>query len=323
MTRHQTHRSATATSTVFYTGNWTDLGQVDYAFSDISPNPLTSVTINQCQINCWQNPLCGVIVVTEPCNTIPLDSPLVYTSVCEQCWLKSTSGWVISADSVSRSLMLYDRVYPPTTTSFKTLTNTASARPTSSVITYASYDMCASSGTTIILPFTNSAVLLRTNTIGTNYINNLNCIFNINGGTGKRFEIKYLSFITEDCCDRLTFYNSLDANVLNIAGNISSNTIRYISNTPSLRITFITDGSVVFTGVQMLITLLDIPLSYSSNVSSTSSNTLSPSSTGSSSISSTFTKTLSLSPSPSKSSISTISPSNTITTLVGSTIRMA
>jgi len=283
--------SATATATVFNKGNWTDLGQFNYALSDLPPSPISGFTISQCQINCWQNPLCGVIVVTEPCNTIPLDSPSVYTSTCGQCWLKSTSGWVISADSVSRSLMLYDRVYPPTITSYKTLTSTVSAIPTSSVITYSSYNMCASSGTTVNLPFIESSVLLRTNTIGNTYNNNLNCVFNINGGSGRQFEIKYLSFITEDCCDRLTFYNSLDGNVLSSAGTIAANTTKYISNTPSLRITFITDGSVVFSGVQMLITLLDIPLSYSSNSSST------PSNTGSSSISSAITKTISLSPS--------------------------
>ena len=124
--------SATATSTVFYYGNWTDFGQYNYAQADIVS--YYDMTIYQCQLNCWSNPLCGLIVVESPCTTISLNSPDIYTTFCNVCWLKLTSGWVISATSGSKSIMLYDRVYPPTTTSIVSRTSTASIEPTDSLL---------------------------------------------------------------------------------------------------------------------------------------------------------------------------------------------
>jgi hypothetical protein len=250
--------SATATSTIFYRGNWTDLGQYNYALGDIAN--LGSMTINRCQINCFMNPLCGLIVVTSPCNSIPLDSPLVHTSVCGECWLKLTSGWVISADAISRSIMLYDRIYPPTTTSRASSTSSASSLPTSSVVLHSSYDMCASSGTTITLPFTGSSVTLRTNTIGTQYVNNLACNFYVNGGTGKRFVFSYQAFNTEVCCDWLTVFNVAGTQIRD-SGILSLNTTRYVSDTSSIHLAFTTDNSVVSTGIIVKIELESIPLS--------------------------------------------------------------
>jgi len=251
--------SATATATEFYTGNWTDLGPYNYALGDIAN--LGSMTINRCMVNCFMNPLCGLVVVTSPCNSIPLDSPLVHTSVCGECWLKLTSGWVISPDTVSRSIMLYDRVYPPTATSRGSLSSSASPLPTSSLILYSSYDMCASSGTTITLPVTGSAVTLRTNAIGGQYANSANCNFYINGGTGKRFVFTYQSFNTEACCDPLTVYNAAGSLAFRDVGVIATDTIRYVSDTSSIRVAFTTDGSVINAGVIVKIELQDIPLS--------------------------------------------------------------
>jgi hypothetical protein len=128
--------SATATATVFYIGNWTDLGQIDYANADILAVPYTTKTIYQCQLSCWLNPLCGLIGVTTPCTTISLDNPAIYTTVCQQCYLKYTSGWNIAATTTVKSIMLYDRVYPPTITPRITSSPTASALATSSVATY-------------------------------------------------------------------------------------------------------------------------------------------------------------------------------------------
>jgi hypothetical protein len=126
--------SATATATVFYTGNWTDFGQLNYANADITPAPLGAMTIANCQLNCWLNSECGVIVVETPCTTISLDDPEIYTTVCSRCWLKLTAGWAISADSESKTLMLYDRVYPPTTTSIVSKTSTTSIEPSDSLV---------------------------------------------------------------------------------------------------------------------------------------------------------------------------------------------
>ncbi len=291
--------SASATSTVFYTGNWSDLGQYNYALGDIAN--IGSMTINRCQINCWQNPLCGLIVVTSPCNNIALDSPLVYTSVCSECWLKLTSGWVISADSVSKSFMLYDRVYPPTTTIQGSRSVSASPTSTTSVITYSSYNMCASSGLTLNLPYSGSSVLLRTNPIGSNYVDNAVCNFYVGGGSGKQFVISFSSFITESCCDPLTIYDSGGIQLYRNVGTVAANTTVYISGTNQIRILFTTDGSVVMSGIVFTVSVQDILPSATAN--STLSISVSPASTVSPSSSN----------SAKASSSSSMSSSNTIT----------
>jgi hypothetical protein len=136
--------SATSSSTVFYKGNWTDLGQLNYAMSDIAPGNLGGLTISQCQMRCWLNSECAVIVVSSPCNTIALDSPQVNTVACGSCWLKLNYGWTISADAVSRSMFMYERMYPPTTTaavSWRTSSLSCRRRADS---TCAAYSCCPS-----------------------------------------------------------------------------------------------------------------------------------------------------------------------------------
>jgi hypothetical protein len=267
--------SATASATEFYTGNWTDLGRYNYANANI--DNLGAMTINRCKINCWQNPLCGLIVVTSPCNTIDLDSSLVHTTVCGECWLKLTSGWVISTDAVSRSIMLYDRVYPPTTTSRGSLTSSVSSLPSPSLALSSSYDMCSASGTSITLPIVGSSVILRTNPIGGQYGNNLACNFFIHGGTGKRFLLTYQAFRTEVCCDALIIFNSLGTQVNRDAGVIDAGTTRYISDTSFIRVNFITDNSVLDTGVVVKIELEDVPTSVTGTGTYSYSTSMSPS----------------------------------------------
>jgi hypothetical protein len=246
--------SATATSTVFYTGNWSDLGQLNYAMADIPPSPLGSMTINQCQINCWLNPLCGLIVVTTPCNTISLDSPLIYTTICQQCWLKYTSGWVINVDTVSRSIMLHSRVYPPTSSSITTYSETVSSIPTPTLITYSSYNMCSNTGTSIRLPNLGSSVLLITNPIGTNYINFNNCNFYINGGSSSQvFRITIQSMNTEPCCDFLSVFDENNIQIIRYSGVYNS--YSFLVSSSSINIQFTSDVSIVASGVVMLISL--------------------------------------------------------------------
>lgn len=305
--------SATASATEFYTGNWTDLGQLNYANSDIAN--LGSMTINRCMINCMLNPSCGVIVVTSPCNTIPLDSPAVHTSVCGQCWLKITSGWLISADSVSRSLMLYERVYPPTVSTLRSISTSASPLPSRSVVLYSEYNICSSNGGSMVLPFTGSSVLLRTNAAGFNYLDNTNCNFFIYGGTERQFVITYSASFTEDCCDWLTVYNSAGTVMGRNSGTIVAGTTYTVRNTPFIRVGFTTDGSVVNTGIVMTVVLQDVPLS--NTVNSSASPIISRTSAFSGTISDSFRKTasglnsisLSASPITSKSPSSNKSPS--------------
>lgn len=300
--------SATATATVFYTGNWTDLGRYNYALGDIAN--LGSITINQCQINCWQNPLCGLIVVTSPCNTIELDSPLVYTSICGECWLKLTSGWVISSDSVSRSIMLYDRVYPPTTTSVTTKSQSVSSLPTSSLQLYTTFNMCSPNNNQITLPIVNSYTTLYTNLAGTTYGNSFNCEFTINGGNNHAiFQINFTTFTTEVCCDFFKIYDAMNTQVFSYAGsNIPAS---FLIRSSYIKLQFITDGSVVFNGVYVRVTLIYPTSSSSSSFSTTNSltPTLSKSSSNSQSSFNSISSTKSISNSKSASSSNSISSS--------------
>jgi len=246
--------SASSTATTFYTGNWTDLGVFNYASADISN--LGSMTISQCQLNCWLNPLCGLIVVTTPCTNIALNSSDVYSTVCGQCWLKLTSGWIVSFDGISRSIMFYDRVYPPTTTSMKSVTTTASPLSTSSAVTYSSWNFCSQSGTTVTLPFLGSSAYLMTNVAGSTYVNNNVCNFYVNGaGNSQMFRLTVNSFATEGCCDFLTVYDSSGTQLLRYSGTLTSGTSFLLSG-PTIRILFNTDGSVVSSGVFITVDLV-------------------------------------------------------------------
>ena len=288
--------SATATSTVFYTGVWSDLGSYNYALGDIAN--LGSMTINRCQINCWQNPMCGLIVVTSPCNTVVLNSSDVYTTVCGECWLKLTSGWSVSADAVSRSIMLYDRVYPPTGSSLASRSVTVTPRATGSVIAWSLYNMCGSSGTTLTLPFVDSGVGLITNS-GANYVDNANCVFTVAGASASSgFSVQITSFNTEGCCDFLTIYNDAGASLYRTSGTVTAGTMLSFSGTSYIRLLFTTDGSVTMSGITLSVTLVTVP----SSVSATATGLLSTSP------SSGFTRSNSRSLSISASSSITASP---------------
>lgn len=284
--------SSSATSTVFFLGNWTDLGRIDYAQADILVNPLTSLTIYQCQLNCWLNPLCGVIAVESPCNTVSLNDPQVNTLICPRCWLKYTSGWNIASSTTIKSLMFYDRVYPPTTSSLVTRSQTASAVGTPSLTTVFNYNMCGSSGGSVFLPIVGSYVDIVTNALGTTYTNNLNCVFTVGGGSlttsdgATQFLLSFTAFNTEGCCDSLGVYNGATS-LVSYAGSVIPNSV-LIPYTNSIRLTFGSDPSVTFTGVNLRVTLVDGPTpSLSATVSS------SPLASRSSSFSSTNTKSVS------------------------------
>lgn len=302
--------SASATATVFYTGNWNDLGQIDYAGADILPAPfLTYVTIYQCSLNCWLNPLCGVIAVESPCNTISLNSSEINTVICPRCWLKYTSGWNIRDSTTIKSIMLYDRVYPPTTTSIRTLTSSTSAIPTSSLVMYSSYNMCNNNGQTINLPFSGSYTILRTNEAGTQYINSMNCAMTINGGNARQvFQINITSFDTEACCDPFKIFDSSGAQVYSNAGNVIPS-VFYISSN-SIRLQMTSDGSVVLSGVVVKISLY--LLSASSSPSTSNSPRESRTLSGSASLSNSgySSNTMSSSQSLSKTYTSSVSVSN-------------
>jgi hypothetical protein len=267
--------SATATATVFYLGNWTDFGQYNYAMADIVS--YYDMTIYQCQLRCWLNQLCGLIVVETPCTTISLTDPAIYTTACNVCWLKLTSGWIISASSGSKSIMLYDRVYPPTTTSITTYSPTASAIATSTLVTYSTLNFCSNSGRTITLPFVGSSIYIMTNAIGGQYTNNAACSINIYGaGNSQLFRINISSFTTEACCDFFTVYDSNNNIVARYSNNVASGT-NFIANGPHIQITFTSDGSVVSSGVFAIISLDYASTSASPSLTSSSSSTKSSS----------------------------------------------
>lgn len=305
--------SATATSTVFYYGNWTDFGQYNYAMADIVS--YYDMTIYQCQLNCWSNPLCGLIVVESPCTTISLDNPAIYTTACNVCWLKLTSGWIISASSGSKSIMLYDRVYPPTTSSRITYSQTASAIATSSVVTYSSLNFCAISGKTITLPFIGSSTNVMTNAIGVNYGNGLSCNVFINGaGSSQGFQVNITNFNTEGCCDPFRIYNSAGVQVYSNSGVLTPFNL-YISGTSYIQLVFSSDGSAVGSGVNAIVSLVYSSISGSPSVSSSLSNSPNPSAspltsrsiTNSPLISSSSLKSNTISSSNSQSKTSTVS----------------
>jgi hypothetical protein len=259
--------SATATATVFYTGVWSDLGQFNYAQGDIAN--IGPMTINQCKINCWLNPNCGVIVVTNPCYNIALDSPLVYTSVCSDCWLKLTSGWSIGSDGMSRSIKLTNRFISSTASASATVSPLA----TSSVVMYSSYDMCSSSGTTVTLPFLTSNVLLQTNKNSLTYSNNANCKFYINGaGNAQALRVTINSMVTEKCCDFLSVYDDSDNLIIKHSGKYYNHS--FLVTSPSIYIQFTSDNSVALTGISLLVNLEYASLTASSSSSPSAAITL-------------------------------------------------
>jgi hypothetical protein len=296
--------SATATATVFYLGNWTDFGQYNYAMADIVS--YYDMTIYQCQLRCWLNPLCGLIVVESPCTTISLDSPAIYTTACNVCWLKLTSGWVVSASAGSKSIMLYDRVYPPTTSSRITYTPTASSIPTSSVVTYSTLNFCAISGKTITLPFIGSSTNIMTNAVGESYGNSISCNVYINGaGSSQGFQVNITNFNTEQCCDPFRIYNSVGTQVFSNSGILSPFNL-YISGTSSIQFVFNTDVSAVGSGINAIVSLV-----YSS-VSSSPSQTASISNSPNPSFSTIRSNSISSSSSQSKTSSASIDSTNSL-----------
>jgi hypothetical protein len=328
--------SATATSTVFYTGIWSDLGQLNYAQGDIAN--IGPMTINQCQINCWLNPNCGIIVVTTPCYNIAMDSPSVYTSICGECWLKLTYGWSIGSDGISRSIKLTNRFISYTSSASTTL----SPLSTSSVVMYSSYDMCSSSGTTVTLPFLTSSVLLQTNKNALTYANNNNCKFYINGaGNAQALRVTINSMITEKCCDFLSVYDDSDNLIIKYSGKY--NNYSFLVTSPSIYIQFTSDDSVIFSGINLLVNLEYASLtassssspsnkasssstssvSASSSVSSSTFNTRSLINSYSSSVSSRISKSASISSSISKSSSVTSTISSTYSNSISSTISIS
>ena len=183
---------------------------------------------------------------------------------------KSTSASVsasifesVSA-SVSKSIFenAYISQYPssyntllPTSTSIPTRSDTTTSIPIpSSLITYSSYNMCSNTGISIILPNLGSSVLLITNPIGTNYVNYNDCNFYVNGGSASQvFRITIQSMNTEPCCDYLSIFDANNIQIIRYSGIYTS--YSFLVSSSSIRIHFISDLSVVASGVVMLITL--------------------------------------------------------------------
>ena len=296
--------SATGTSTVFFKGVWTNIIGYNYAFADISN--IGPKTLEQCKLQCWLNPLCGVIVVSSPCNTIDLNSTEPNTIVCGECWLKLITGWTISADNTSSSFMLEARVYPPTITPIRTNSVTGSASSSRSLQTVFSYNMCTYTGGSINLPILGSYVDIITNA-GTTYTNNLNCQFTVTQGGGLQFLIEFISFATEECCDTFSVSKS-GVSVLSQRGSILPTAI-LIPYTNSLLLTFLTDVSAVFSGVRLRVTLVPGPSSTASSLNTVSAIS-SPSSSVSNSLSGSSSHSSSALPSRTLSVSARVSSTN-------------
>lgn len=274
--------SATASATVFYNGIWTDYGA--YYWSNPTNN-IGALTISACMTLCWTTPFCGGISVNTPCNNIPLNSPSIYSVACSNCFLMPSYGTGIGSfvsNAGWESFIYYDKMFPPTQSSVISATVTQSAIPTSSlaatrsVISWSSYNMCAASGTTLVLPFIGSGVGLTTNAAGTNYADGLNCGFTVAGGSASGstgtsgFSVNITSFVTEECCDFLTIYNDAGTVLYRTSGVRAGTTLTY-SGTNSLRFVFNTDGSVTFSGVSFSVNLVTVPSSVSANATVLSS----------------------------------------------------
>jgi len=304
--------TASSSATVFYSGNWTDYGKV-YFTSYIQV--LSSLTINQCMISCWLDPLCGGISVNWGCSDIDLDSSQIFTLLCTNCRTipKTTEidtyPGTFNQHSEWKSFIIYDKIFPPTISPISSRTPTISEKPTSSVVTYNTINYCTNLGTSVTLPFIGSTLMTMSNVQGSNYINNLACSVNVYGaGNSQQFRINITSFNTEGCCDFFTVYNSNNNILARYSGSVESGT-NFIVSGSFIRIAFTTDGSVVATGVFATVTLEYASSSVSSSTSASPSvsNSISNSpllsissiksllNTRSASVSSSYSSTISLS----------------------------
>ena len=313
-------RSATATATVFYTGNWTDYGSV---YWNVPLSNTASETISECMIRCSLNPSCGGISVNTPCFNIPLNSPNIYTTVCANCFIIPIEGvgsGVFVSNAGWESFIIYDKMFPPTTTSITTKSQSVSSLPTSSLQLYTTFNMCSPNNNQITLPIVNSYTTLYTNLAGTTYGNSLNCEFTINGGNNYAiFQINFTTFTTEVCCDFFKIYDAMNTQVFSYAGsNIPAS---FLIRSSYIKLQFITDGSVIFSGVYVRVTLIYPTSSSSSSFSTTNSltPTLSKSSSNSQSSFNSISSTKSISNSKSASSSNSISSSAFETRLPSST----
>jgi hypothetical protein len=174
--------------------------------------------------------------------------------------------------------MLYDRVYPPTTTSRTTYSPTASAIPTSSLVTYSTLNFCSNTGRIITLPFIGSSTNVMTNAIDGTYGNSWSCTVYINGaGVAQGFLVNFTNFATEGPgTDPLRIYNSVGTLLHTYGGNLP-NFILYISGTSSIQLLFTTDGSVIGTGVNAIVSLVYSSISGSPSQSSSLTKSPNPS----------------------------------------------
>jgi len=271
--------SASPTATVFYSGNWTDYGDVYFSgYIGVTG----STTIHQCMIACWLNPLCGGISANWGCSNINLDSPQIYTLLCDNCRLipkaseMDTYPGAFYQHPEWKSFIIYDKIFPPTSSVISSRTPTVSAIPTSSVIIHRTINYCSNSGTSVILPFVGSSLSTITNTLGTNYVNNLGCSVNIYGADNyQQFRVNITSLNTEGCCDFFTVYNSLGTIVARYSGTTESGTTFVITGSTYIRIVFTTDVSAVSSGVFATVTLEYTSMSPSALPSISSRNSFS------------------------------------------------
>ena len=132
---------------------------------------------------------------------------------------------------------------------------------TSSLLGIFSYNMCASSGTSVVLPYSQSYANIITNAAGSQYLNNAACQMIFYKPAGTIFSISFTSFNTEECCDFLRIIDSTGLTLMNRAGiTIPTSVTAYAS---FISITFTTDSSVISTGVGFTVQVIDMPSSSS------------------------------------------------------------
>ena len=175
------------------------------------------------------------------------------------------------------------KIAPLGASSAATVSARASASPrqttspiaTTSLLGMFSYNMCASSGTSVVLPYSQSYANIITNPLASQYLNNAACQMTFYKPAGTIFIISFTSFNTEECCDFLRIIDSTGLTLINRAGlSIPAPVIAYAS---FITITFTTDSSVIGTGVGFTVQVIDMPSSSSPISTSDSARSRTPS----------------------------------------------
>jgi len=228
-------------------------------------------------------------VTSRPTRSYPSLSPSTTSS-------NSRSFSISSSPSLSKVSFS-----PPGTNSI-----TRSSHPTPTLIYEQSINMCNINRLT--LPIIGSSAKIVTNTVGTNYVNFLNCALLIDAPIDSYIFINISSFSTQIGYDFFTVYSNGTNLLWRGSGQLAPFILKAFSPSTLL---FSSDGAHVFRGVNIIATSLEITTS-----TPTTSSSFSPSFTLSPSISASPSSTHSLSYSAgvSKLASDTHAPSRTSTT---------